>query len=362
MDRYKLCYEGVGDHCMKVLLFGARGRVGWELQRSLAPLGELIALDYRRPNPWNADLRQLDQVAKTVSAIRPDVIVDAAAYTDVDKAESDADAAYAVNAAGPEVLAREARKLDAWLIHFSTDYVYDGRSEGPIPESTPPKPLNVYGKSKLQGEDNVRASGCRHLILRTGWVHCPRRSNFGLTMLELAVTRDRLTVVSDQFGAPTGADLIADVVSHTLPTLRTRGESVAGTYHVVASGKTNWHEYAQFVIEWGRANGLPIRVGPDDVVPITSAELARPARRPCHAHLSTDKLSQTFGLVMPDWRCGVERMLDLALSPSKIPGERIPAPSAESSAAKSARASHTSGSSVTAMSQRWLAVDGASRR
>ena len=306
---------------MRILVFGGGGRVGWELQRSLAPLGEVIALDYRRPGRWTADLRQLDKIAETVTGITPDVVIVAAAYTDVDKAEGDdADTAHRVNAEAPAVIAGEAKKLGTWLVHFSTDYVYDGTTEGPLPETTPARPLSVYGKSKLRGEEYVRASGCKHLILRTAWVHCPRRPNFALTMLDLAAKRDRLAVVSDQFGAPTGAELIADAVAHMLPTVGMRGESVAGTYHVVASGKTSWHAYAQHVIDWARARGMPIRVAPKDVVPITSGELARPAPRPCHVHLSTEKLKQTFGLVMPQWQAGVERMLE-----ERFPSPRAPA-------------------------------------
>ncbi len=287
---------------MKILLLGANGQVGWELQRALAPLGEVVVPATR------ADFAQPDSLAALVRQVRPDVIANAAAYTAVDKAESDAATAHAVNAAAPAVLAREAAALGAWLLHYSTDYVFDGSGSAPRREDAPTGPLNVYGRSKLEGEHAIRASGCRHLMLRTSWVYGTRGGNFAKTMLKLAAERDALAVIDDQHGAPTGADLLADVTAHALR--RAMAEpALAGTYHCVAAGETTWHGYACTVIERARAAGRPIKVAPDAVRAVPTSGYPTPAARPLNSRLDCTKLRQAFGLHLPPWQAGVERML-----------------------------------------------------
>ena len=201
---------------MKILLLGKNGQVGWELQRSLATLGEVVALDFDSAGPWRADFTQPDLLAAVVRELRPYVIVNAAAHTAVDKAESEPDVARLINATAPGVLAREAAAQGAWLVHYSTDYVFDGSGNAPRAEDAPTGPLSVYGRTKLEGEQLIRGSGCQHLILRTSWVYAARGGNFAKTMLRLAAERDALSVIDDQVGAPTGADLLADVTAHAL--------------------------------------------------------------------------------------------------------------------------------------------------
>jgi dTDP-4-dehydrorhamnose reductase len=288
---------------MKILLLGKNGQVGWELQRSLAPLGELVALDFPE-----ADFSQPESLRAIVQRVQPAVIVNAAAHTAVDRAESEPELARALNATAPGVLAEEALALGAWLVHYSTDYVFDGSGDAPRNEDAPAAPLSVYGRTKLEGEQRVRASGCRHLILRTSWVYAARGGNFAKTMLKLAAERERLTVVADQFGAPTGAELLADVTVHALRTAL-RDASVSGTYHAVAAGETTWHAYARLVIEWARARGHAVKVAPEAIEPVPSSAFPTPAQRPRNSRLDTTKLQRTFGLVMPPWQQGVERML-----------------------------------------------------
>jgi dTDP-4-dehydrorhamnose reductase len=293
---------------MKILLLGKGGQVGWELQRALAPLGEVVALDFDSPGPLRADFSDPESLAATVRAVAPQIIVNAAAHTAVDKAESEPDFARTLNATSPAMLAREAATLGAWLLHYSTDYVFDGSGSTPWVEDSPTGPLSVYGATKLEGEDAIRASGCRHLILRTSWVYAARGGNFAKTMLRLAKERDRLTVIDDQIGAPTGADLLADLSAHTLRTALQRPD-VAGTYHAVAQGETSWHGYARQVIEFARAAGQPIKVAPDAIAPVPTSAFPTPARRPGNSRMNTAKLQHTFGLCLPAWQSGVERML-----------------------------------------------------
>jgi len=292
---------------MKILLFGCNGQVGWELQRALAPVGDLVALDFDSKD-LAADFSRPHELAATVRAVRPDVIVNAAAHTAVDKAESEPELARTINAEAPDVLAREAVALNAWLVHYSTDYVFDGSGNEPRHEDDPTGPLNVYGRSKLEGEQLVRASGCRHLILRTSWVYAARGGNFARTMLKLAAERDELKVIDDQVGAPTGADLLADVTAHALRSTIAKPD-LAGTYHAVAAGETSWHGYAKLVIEWARARGLPVRVAPERIVAVPSSAYPLPARRPLNSRLDTQRLQRAFGLTMPPWQPGVQRML-----------------------------------------------------
>lgn len=296
---------------MKLLLLGRNGQVGWELQRSLAPLGELIALERQGDAGGQGlcgDLSRLDELARTVRALRPDVIVNAAAHTAVDKAESEPEQARLLNALAPQVLAREAAQTGALLVHYSTDYVFDGSGSAARTETEATAPLSVYGGSKLEGEQLIQASGCRHLIFRTSWVYAARGGSFAKTMLRLAQEREALSVIDDQWGAPTGADLIADVTAHAIRQLQ-RQPGDQGLYHLVAGGETTWHAYASHVIARARelAPDRPWKVQRIAAVP-TSA-FPTPAQRPHNSRLNTDRLQQTFGLRLPHWQAGVDRML-----------------------------------------------------
>ena len=293
---------------MKILLLGKNGQVGWELQRALAPLGEVVALDFDSPGPLSADFSRPESLAATVRTIAPQVIVNAAAHTAVDKAESEPDLARALNATAPTVLAREAAALGAWLMHYSTDYVFDGSGNAPWTEDSPTGPLSVYGTTKLEGEVAIRASGCRHLIFRTSWVYAARGGNFAKTMLKLAKERDKLTVIDDQFGSPTGAELLADVTAHALRAALVRPE-LGGTYHAVAQGETSWHGYARHVIEFARAAGQPIKVAPEAIHAVPTSAFPTPAKRPGNSRMNTRKLRDAFGVTLPAWQAGVERML-----------------------------------------------------
>ena len=302
---------------MKILLFGKGGQLGWELQRSLAPLGELVALDFDSPGDLCGDFTNLTGIAAAVRQVEPDVIVNAAAYTAVDKAEAEPELARRVNAEAPGVIAEEAEKLGAWFVHYSTDYVFDGSGDQPWLESDATNPLSVYGQTKRDGE--TAAARCRkHLIFRTSWVYATRGGNFIKTMLKLAQERERLTVIDDQIGAPTGADLLADVTAHALRAVWARPEAcgLAGLYHLTAGGETSWYGYARFVIEQSRAAGWPIRVAPEAIVPIPTEAYPLPARRPHNSRLDTGRLQRTYGLVLPDWRAGVTRTLTEILQQS----------------------------------------------
>jgi dTDP-4-dehydrorhamnose reductase len=292
---------------MRIVLFGSRGQLGWELQRALAPLGELIALSTdSRDRP--ADFRHPESLAETLRGLRPDVVVNAAAYTAVDRAESEADLAHTINATAPGVLAREAAALGATLLHYSTDYVFDGSGEAPRNEDAPVAPINTYGRSKLAGEVAVRASGCRHLILRTSWVYAARGGNFARTMLRLAAERDGLRVVDDQIGVPTGAELLADVSAHALRTLHSE-PVLAGTYHVVPAGQTSWHAYACRIVDAAAARGRPLKLAARDIHAIPTRDYPSAAARPLNSRLDTTRFREAFGLTLPPWQHGVDRML-----------------------------------------------------
>jgi dTDP-4-dehydrorhamnose reductase len=299
---------------VKILLFGKNGQLGWELQRALAPLGEVIAVGRDDPAPWRADLRDADAVQSAIRAAAPDLIVNAAAHTAVDQAEREPELAFAINAGAVGVIAREAAARGAWLVHYSTDYVFDGSGRAPWTEQAPTGPLNVYGRSKLEGEMLIRASGCRHLILRTGWVYAARGANFARTMLQLARTRDVLSVIDDQIGAPTGAELLADVSTHAWRAAAARPE-LSGTYHVAAAGETSWHGYARHVIEFARAHGAPIRVAAEAIRPIPSAAYPQAATRPKNSRLDTTTFRAAFDVALPAWQPGVDRMLSEVLTP-----------------------------------------------
>lgn len=295
---------------MKILLLGKNGQVGWELQRSLAPLGELVALDRHSTEADGGcgDLTQPQRLRETVLRLRPDVIVNAAAHTAVDRAESEPELARTVNTLAPGALAEAAHAVGALLAHYSTDYVFDGSGDAPWQEDAPTAPLSVYGITKRDGEDRVRASGARHLIFRTSWVYAARGGNFARTMLRLAQERERLTVIDDQWGAPTGADLIADVTAHAIrQTLRE--PTCAGTYHLCAAGETNWNGYARYVLDTARALKPDLAVKAQEVAPVPTTAFPTPARRPLNSRLDTRRLRDTFGLALPHWQTGVRRML-----------------------------------------------------
>jgi dTDP-4-dehydrorhamnose reductase len=293
---------------MKILLLGKNGQVGWELQRALAPLGDVTALDFDTPGPWRADFTQPDALGPMLQALQPALIVNAAAHTAVDKAEGEPHIARTINATSVGVLAQHAAASGALLVHYSTDYVFDGSGEMARGEDAATGPLSVYGHTKLEGEELIRASGCHHLIFRTSWVYAARGGNFARTMLKLASERDKLNVVDDQVGAPTGAELLADVTAHAAR--RTLAEpALAGLYHVVADGHTSWYGYARHVIEWARAQGHPVKVPADAISPVLTSAFPTPAKRPLNSRLSAQKLRDTFGLQPAPWQQGVERML-----------------------------------------------------
>jgi dTDP-4-dehydrorhamnose reductase len=294
---------------MKILLLGKNGQVGWELQRSLAPLGEVLALDRYSTNHCG-DLSQPDKLAQTVLAYKPDFIVNAAAHTAVDKAESEHELAKLLNTDAPAALAKAAAQVGAWLVHYSTDYVFDGSGTHARQEGEGTGPLSVYGQTKLDGEKAIVASGCKYLIFRTSWVYAARGGNFAKTMLRLAQERDKLTVINDQHGAPTGADLIADVTAQAIRrVLNTQNISFSGVYHLVASGETTWHGYASHVIEKAKAIKPELDWKVANIAPVPTSAFLTPAARPLNSRLCTEKLQQAFGLVLPPWQQGVERML-----------------------------------------------------
>ena len=293
---------------MKILLLGKNGQVGWELQRSLAPLGEVVALATNSPE-YCADLTNLAGLKQTIRDVAPDIIVNAAAYTAVDKAESEPGLAHAINALAPELLAQEAKRSGAWLVHYSTDYVFDGSGDQARLEADTTGPLNVYGQSKLAGEAAIIASGCQYLIFRTSWVYGARGNNFAKTMLKLAQARDSLSVINDQIGAPTGADLLADITAHAIRSALPRPE-LAGIYHLVASGQTSWHGYASLVIDYARQLGVDVKVAPEAIQAVASSAFVTAAQRPLNSRLDTHKLQNAFDLHLPHWQTGVIRLLD----------------------------------------------------
>ncbi len=292
---------------MKILLLGKGGQVGWELQRSLAPLGQLVALDFDSTEGCG-DFTRPEALAATVRDLAPQIIVNAAAYTAVDRAESEPELARLINATAPGMLAQQAQRLGAWLVHFSTDYVFDGSGDQPWREADSTGPLNVYGRTKLEGEQAVQEACRQHLILRTSWVYAARGGNFAKTMLRLAAEREELTVIDDQIGAPTGADLLADATALVLRDLQ-RQPGLAGLYHLSAAGQTSWHGYACHVIERARQlkPDLPLKV--NQIRPVPSSAFQTAARRPHNSRLDTRHLVSTFGLSLPPWQQGVDRML-----------------------------------------------------
>jgi dTDP-4-dehydrorhamnose reductase len=297
---------------VKILLLGKNGQVGWELQRSLAPLGEVIALDAASQSLCG-DFTNLEGLAQTVRSVAPDIIVNAAAHTAVDKAESEPELVRTINALAAGVLAQEAKRINAWLIHYSTDYVFEGHGDKPWLETDATAPLNVYGATKLEGEQLIQQSGCKHLIFRTSWVYGARGGNFAKTMLRVAQEREKMNVINDQIGAPTGADLLADITAHAIRTAQHQPE-LSGLYNVVAAGATSWHGYASLVIEYARRAGIPLKVAPDAIKPVPTSAFPTAAKRPLNSRLDTSKLQHAFNLHLPQWQAGVERMLDEIMS------------------------------------------------
>ena len=301
---------------MKILLLGKNGQVGQALQRTLAPLGVLVALDRTQGREGLCgDLGQPECLAATIRQLRPDVIVNAAAYTAVDKAESEPEQAQRINAHAPEVLAREAEALGAWLIHYSTDYVFNGSGTEPWQETDATAPLNVYGQTKLEGELRVQAACTRYLIFRTSWVYAAHGSNFAKTMLKLAQERERLTVINDQWGAPTGAELIARVTATAIQKVTEKGnqnanqDALAGIYHLVAAGETHWHAYASHVISQAKALRPDMPWAVQEIAPVPSSAFVTAAKRPHNSRLNTHKLQAAFGISLPDWQQGVDSLL-----------------------------------------------------
>lgn len=291
---------------MHILLLGKNGQVGWELQRALAPLGRLTALE-RHAADYCGDLAKPEELAQTIRRLKPDVIVNAAAYTAVDKAESEPELATVINATSVDVLAREAAALGAWLVHYSTDYVFNGAGSAPWREADATAPLNHYGASKLAGEQAIQRQGPHHLIFRTSWVYAARGNNFAKTMLRLAKERSELGVIHDQMGAPTGAELIADVTALALRQALRQPE-LAGFYHLAAGGETSWHDYAAFVFAQARQEGAELAL--QQLNPIPTSAYPTPAKRPHNSRLDCNKLEAAFGLQLPHWQQGVARMLN----------------------------------------------------
>lgn len=295
---------------MSILLIGKNGQVGFELQRSLAPLGPVVALGSAECN-----LSQPESIRQAVRRHRPTIIVNAGAYTAVDRAETERDLAFAINGTAPGILGAEASAIGALVVHYSTDYVFDGHGTRPYRETDPTAPQSAYGRSKLEGEVQLAAATPRHLILRTSWVVGAHGTNFAKTMLRLAAERDELHVVDDQIGAPTSASLIADCTAHMIrPFLgHERQGFPSGIYHLAAGGETSWHGYARHIIARARQAGRPLRVSPDHVIPIRSTDYPTQARRPHNSRLDTTRLRDTFGLTLPDWREGIGHILQQIL-------------------------------------------------
>lgn len=294
---------------MKILLLGKNGQVGWELQRSLAPLGKVVALDRRDPG---GDLALEGVTADRIRSERPDVVVNAAAYTAVDRAETEIELCRRVNATAVSETARTCADIGALLVHYSTDYVFNGGGNQPWSEGDATGPLNLYGKTKLEGEEYIKASSCKYLNFRTSWVYGARGNNFAKTMLKLAQEREELSIISDQFGAPTGADLIADVTAHAIKAANI-DDGRLGTYHLVSSGTTSWLEYATFCIELARSQGADIKIASNKISSILSCEYETDATRPYNSRLSNSKIEAAYDLRMPDWQWGITRLVNAIL-------------------------------------------------
>lgn len=288
----------------KILLFGKVGQVGWELRRTLAPLGPVVCVDYP-----DVDFTAPDSIRRHIAAAAPDIIINAAAYTAVDKAESETALATQINAEAPGIMADEAAQRGALLVHYSTDYVFDGSKTTPYVEEDAPNPLGAYGRTKLAGDEAIRQSGCPHLIFRLCWVYGARGANFLLTMQRLAREREKLRVVADQVGCPTWSRMIAETTAHALRQVRNPDDArrLSGTYHLCASGQTSWHGFAQAIIDLMPAESRRCR----EVEAITSAEYPTPTQRPAYSVLSAAKLERVFGLRLPDWHDSLRQVVEV---------------------------------------------------
>ncbi len=293
----------------RILLTGCDGQVGFELQKTLAPLGEVVAVDQAE-----CDLADAQAIRSLVRKVQPHIIVNPAAYTAVDKAENEPDLAMAVNAWAPGILGEEAARLDAWVVHYSTDYVFDGSKDTPYDENDAPNPQSVYGRSKLAGERALLASGARSLVLRTSWVVGAHGGNFAKTILRLATERESLNVVADQFGAPTSAPLLAEFTTKLISKAQCRVGFPFGLYHLAPVGETTWHQYAVYVVERALAAGKALKLKPENIRAIATTEYPLPAKRPANSRLNTAKLRQTFQLDLPDWGTALDPVLTQILS------------------------------------------------
>ncbi len=292
---------------MKTLLFGADGQVGYHLQKSLPKLGQLISY-----NRQDADLRDLEKLKTIIKDVSPDMIVNAAAYTAVDKAEDDIGSAFKINAEAVELMALEAKELNSWLIHYSTDYVFDGKATSPYIEDAQAQPLNVYGWTKLQGENATLNSDCKHLIFRTSWVYSDRRSNFVKTILALASDKETLNIVNDQIAVPTSAEFIAQTTTHCLKQVNNDEVSLpdnSGLYHLTPSGCISWYDFACFIIEEAEKQGFPLRLKRSKIEPIASSEYYTPAKRPSYSLLDNSKIREDFNVEIPDWKFYVKKLI-----------------------------------------------------
>ena len=291
---------------MKILVTGKNGQVGFELQRSLITLADVIPIDTH-----DCDLSDPSATRETIRTVKPDIIINTAAYTAVDQAESDPDQARSINAVCPGILGEEAVKINALVIHFSTDYVFDGDKNAPYSEIDTPNPINVYGRTKLEGEEALRSSGAENLILRTSWVAGSHGNNFVKTILGLAAERNQIDVVSDQFGAPTTASLLANAAANLVHLYLLDAEKVPlGTYHLTAQGKTSWYEYSKFIVEQARRLNYKLKLTPENIFPVTSSNYPTPARRPANSCLNTSLIRKTFNIYLPDWQIGIEHLLE----------------------------------------------------
>jgi len=292
---------------MNILLLGKDGQVGWELQRALAPIADITAF-----NRQEADLEQPGRVREIIRELSPQIVINAAAYTAVDQAESEPERAMRINADAVAEIADETKKQNGLLIHYSTDYVFDGQKQAPYLETDFTNPLSMYGKTKRAGEMAIKESGCHHLIFRTSWVYALRGRNFVKTILRLAHEKEELRIIDDQYGAPTSAELIADITALIIWRFKdclSGMERVSGIYHLAAAGETSWHGYATQIVSEALRLGARLKTEPENILPICASEYPLPAPRPANSRLNTKKLSDTFGVTLPDWQLFVQRVI-----------------------------------------------------